>query len=396
MPEKPRFNRYPFWAPRFWAGMTLPVFWRLAARNRFRIHPLRMPMAGIIASFGVVNSLLAAWQKRRYGKRIADTEIQPPIFILGHWRSGTTYLHELLSLDERFVTPTTFQVYNPHHFLITERLVTRWFPFIIPSRRPMDNMAVGLSSPQEDEWALCNLGTPSPYLRVAFPDEPAPFLEYFNLEGVAEPDLERWKESLRSFFAAVVCRGGERLVLKSPGHTGRIRHLLSLFPEAKFIHIVRNPYIVFPSTMRMWESFDRTQGFQLFHGKGLAEFVLEAHERIYEGFERDRGLLEPNQLFEMRYEDFVRTPVEHMRRLYDQLGLGGFDEALPKIEAHVAGQKDYKTNRFELTPEIESLVSTRWGKQIERYGYSASFSPEATATSSEGNQSEKCKVKSAE
>lgn len=367
--RKSRFNRYPFWAPRFWAGMTVPVFWRLAARNRFRIHPLRIPMAVFIGEFALFNSLLAVLQRRRYGEKIAATTIQPPIFILGHWRSGTTYLHELLSLDERFTTPTTYQVYGPHHFLISERVVTKWFPFLSPATRPMDNMAVGLNSPQEDEWALCNLGAPSPYLRVAFPDEPAPYLEYFNLEGLDDAAIGQWQATLRNFLAAVVCKNDKRLVLKSPGHTGRIRRLLELFPQAKFIHIVRNPYIVFPSTMRMWESFDRTQGMQLFHGRGLAEFVLEAHNRIYEGFERDRGLLGPDQLFEMKYEDFVRDPHEHMRRIYDELSLGGFADVSPKIEAHVASKKDYQTNRFELTQEIIDLVSQRWARHVEKYGY---------------------------
>jgi hypothetical protein len=195
-------------------------------------------------------------------------------------------------------------------------------------------------------------------------------MEYFNLAGVSESARQEWKKTLKQFLAAVVLRNGKRLVLKSPGHTGRIRYLLELFPNAKFIHLVRNPFIVFPSTMRMWESFDRTQGFQLFHGRKLAEFVIEAHRRIYEGFERDRGLLGDDQLFEMKYEDFVREPVSHMQRIYNELALGEFDGALPRIEAHVARQKDYQTNRFELSSEIETLVADNWADHIERYGYS--------------------------
>jgi hypothetical protein len=375
MPSKERFNRYPFWAPRFWAGMTWSVFAGLLSRNRYRVHPLRWPMAAFIAEFAAANSLLAKRQQRLYGEQIAATAIEPPIFILGHWRSGTTYLHELLSLDERFTTPTTFQVYNPHHFLISERTVSKYFPFIVPSVRPMDNMKVGIGSPQEDEWALCNLGAPSPYLRVAFPNDPPPSLEYFNFEGLPEEAIRAWQRSFREFLASVVCRNDKRLVLKSPGHTGRIARLLELFPQARFIHLVRNPYIVFPSTMRMWESFDRTQGFQPFRGAGLAEFVLEAHERIYAGFERDRHLLGEHQLCEVRYEEFVREPTRHMREIYERLELGGFEETLPKIEAHVAAQKSYKTNRFEISPEIEAQVDRHWAGHVERYGYAGSAKP---------------------
>src|SRR6478736_5238392 len=38
-----------------------------------------------------------------YSKKIKRTIItKPPIFILGHYRSGTTYLHKLMAYTERF------------------------------------------------------------------------------------------------------------------------------------------------------------------------------------------------------------------------------------------------------------------------------------------------------
>ena len=82
----------------------------------------------------------------------------PPIFILGHWRTGTTLLHEFMIRDERFGYPTTYECMDPNHFLLTEGLFTRWLNFLVPTHRPMDNMKAGFDRPQEDEFALCMLG----------------------------------------------------------------------------------------------------------------------------------------------------------------------------------------------------------------------------------------------
>ncbi len=57
-----------------------------------------------------------------YGGRIARAAIQPPIVVLGHWRSGITHLHNLLALDERFAAPRYSQVLIPDTFLTGEHL----------------------------------------------------------------------------------------------------------------------------------------------------------------------------------------------------------------------------------------------------------------------------------
>src|SRR5687768_18104609 len=43
-----------------------------------------------------------------------------------------------------------------------------------------------------------------------------------------------------------------RSILKSPPHTCRVPTLLRLFPDARFVHIVRDPYAVYPSTLHLW------------------------------------------------------------------------------------------------------------------------------------------------
>ncbi len=186
-----------------------------------------------------LNTGLGACQHVVYGRRVARTQIkEDPIFVIGHWRSGTTLLHELLALDDRFTFPSSMACFSPHHFLFVEPYAQRWLAWLLPSHRSMDNVPLAWDSPQEDEFALCNLGIGSPYGTIAFPNRPPQSEEYFDLETLSAEARERWQQRLLWFLKQVTLRHPKRLVLKSPPHTFRIRVLLEMFPDARFVHIV--------------------------------------------------------------------------------------------------------------------------------------------------------------
>jgi hypothetical protein len=100
----------------------------LLRREDFRVAPAYWPRALWITTASLGNSLLARLAERRYGEAIASTGVEAPVFILGHYRSGTTYLHELLAADPRFTLPNRFETFNPRTFLLTE-------PWLAPSSR---------------------------------------------------------------------------------------------------------------------------------------------------------------------------------------------------------------------------------------------------------------------
>jgi len=361
-----------FWAMRFLDGMNFGAWVRLLVRNRFAVAPRRIGMALIVTSVTLMNSVLWFVQHLVYGRRLARTRIEhAPIFILGHWRSGTTLLHELLVSDPRHTFPTSFQCFSPNHFLISSWLFRRCLWFLLPAQRPMDNMPLGFDRPQEDEFALCNLGAGSPYTTIAFANRPIQDQEYLDFEGVSAHALDRWKRIFVWFLKCVTLRDPRRIVLKSPPHTGRIRVLLELFPEARFVHIVRDPYVLFPSTQNMWRRMYRRDGLQKPHYRDLEERIFKTFDRMYAAFERDRPLIGPGRYCEVRYEDLVADPIGQMRKIYDGLELGEFDGALPALETYVAGQKGYKTNRYEISPELRDQITRRWSSFIERYGYGA-------------------------
>lgn len=367
---KPIGSRVWPWSPRFWHGMRTSVWFSLVRRNRFRVSPSRWAMAGIITFFSPLNSALALMQRGLYGRRLRRRQIEhDPIFVIGHWRSGTTLLHELLVLDERFTYPDSYAVFAPDHFLVSAWLLKPLLWPLIPSHRPMDNMLSAWHLPQEDEFALCTMGLRSPYNTIAFPNEPPQDQNYLTFDGVGPGDVAAWQAGLLEFVKRITLRSGKPPVLKSPPHTGRVRVLLDLFPRARFVHISRDPAVLFASTVNLWKRLYETQGLQHPRFEGLEEHVLDSLERMYAAYERDRLTVPHGQLCEIRYEDLVARPLEIMRRVYDEIELGGFETVRPKLDAYFAAKADYKTNKYSLSPQWRDAVARRWAGYAERFGY---------------------------
>jgi hypothetical protein len=357
--------------PRMWQGCDLPAWLRLLLRNRCAVQPAYWYIAAIVTGVSVLHSSLRFLQDALFGPRIARTPIRhAPLFIVGHWRTGTTLLHELLILDQRHAYPNTYQCLEPNHFLLTERLLTRTLPFLMPSHRPMDNMTAGWDRPQEDEFALCMMGQPSPYLTIAFPNHPPQDQEAFDLQRLPPRARAAWKEAYLHYLRTLTFNDPRRLVLKSPTHSCRIKVLREMLPDARFVHIVRDPYVVFASTVNLWKSLYRTHGLQRPTFAGLEEHVFNTFTYLYATLQEGKRLLPPRRFHELRYEDLVRDPIAEMRRLYEALELGEFERVVPRLRGYLAANAGYQTNRYHpLTPELQAEIARRWGEVIRRYGY---------------------------
>ena len=370
MPTTQKFHAYPWWSPRFWHGMPLRVWLPLVAEHHARASLTRWGLMATITAAAAFNSTAEALSTARFQRRLqSPPSTPPPLFIIGHWRSGTTLLHELLMLDDRFCCPNTYQCFAPGHFLLTESFMTAAIGWMIPSKRPMDDVAAGWDRPQEDEFALMNMGAPSPYRRMAFPVTSPDVPVALDLSGLAPADLVRWQGTLRRFLGMLAVADPRRPVLKSPPHTARVGVLAGMFPEARFLHVVRDPFVVFASTMRLWRSLHDVQGLQVDPGDRLERYVFAAFEEMYAAFERDRATLPEGCLHEIRYEDLVADPVGRLAEAYERLGLEDFARVRGPLEDHARTMKRYRTNTYNHDPRIVAEVARRWRPFIDRYGY---------------------------
>jgi omega-hydroxy-beta-dihydromenaquinone-9 sulfotransferase len=352
-------------------GCSLAALWKILASNNFRVHPAYWSDGLIDLMFAGANSSLGTIQRLFYGRAVAGVKLaDDAVFIIGHWRTGTTFLHEMLALDPRLRTPTNYECLAPHHFLLTSRWLKSWSSFTLPRTRPPDQMRVTWDSPQEDEFALCNLGVPSPYATIAFPNHPPQNSAYLELDALPEHELDRWQKTLCRFLKQLSYARPGRLVLKSPTHTFRLPTLARMFPQARWINIVRNPFAVFPSTVRLWRSLYAKYGYQKPSYDGLEAYVLETFARMHERLEATRSLVGAGVLVDVRYEDLVRAPMPTMRHLYAELQLGDFGQVQPAIKSYLADRSGYVPNRHTVDPPWDNEIRRRWKPYFDRYGYS--------------------------
>jgi hypothetical protein len=365
-------KKLSFFHVRNWMGMPFGVWQRVLRENGFKVEPSRLLQAIRLTVFSGINTGLHWADRLVYDRPVARKPApQPPLFIVGHWRTGTTLLHELMVFDKQFGYPTTYQVMTPHHFLISEGFVPLLLRHALPARRPMDNMEMGFDRPQEDEFAFCNLGLPSPYIRWLFPNTKAGD-GTLDLYDLTEEQRRKWVAGLARLLRRLAFRDPRRQVLKSPTHTARVGVLAKEFPGSQFVHIVRDPRAVFPSTVHTWKQLWDSVGFQVPTFAGIEEYVLDTFETMYRAFERDRASLGEKQLYELKYEDLIRDPVGEVGKVYERLGLEGFEKARPKLEAFAAKSKSFKTNKHDLPDDLRQRLADRWRGYCERYGYDLS------------------------
>lgn len=355
-----------------WTGVRLVPWIQRLAKHGFRIAPSRIPRALFITVSSAVGEVLAFMQWFIWGFAINQSTIEShPIIIVGHWRSGTTLLHELLACDQRLCAPTTAQCACPSHFVLSEQFAHDWLGALLPEHRPMDQMPMGYHKPQEDELALCNLGVPSPWWAVAFPNEPIPDSDYKELENVTSLSRQQWIRAWTTFLRHIQYEHRGRLLLKNPLHSYRIPLITEIFSETHFVHIVRDPYELVPSCLHFWKTMFDQYGLQQATCERLEDEVfssiLAMHQRLTDTWDQ----LSSTSRLRIRYDHLVQHPIRTLRKLYSHFQWPGVADALPKWEAYLIGQQDYQPNKHTLDNRLRDRITTQLAAVIRQYEYSS-------------------------
>jgi hypothetical protein len=243
--------------------------------------------------------------------------------------------------------------------------------FFMPKRRPMDSVEWNLRSPQEDEFALCIASGKSPCMGWVFPRRQEHYDRYLTFRGVSPEEVACWREAFLMFLKKLTWKYGRPLVLKSPPHTCRIRMLLDIFPHARFVHIQRNPYAVFPSSKWTFQVNYDLHRVQRLRPDQLDEWVLRQYRTMYEVFFEERKLIPLGNLVEVRFEQLEEDPLGQLRHIYAVLGLPDFGLVEPALRRYVDSITGYKKNQFpELAPALRQRIAHEWRPCFEEWGYS--------------------------
>lgn len=352
-------------------GITAGTWWRMLCENGFRVSPRYWPRAAEITLLSLANSAGSRFEQLVFGRRWVRAIVEPPIFVLGFWRSGTTHLHNLLNVDPRFACPTTFQVLCPSTFLTTEWLLASLLSPLMPRSRPMDNVRYDLHGPQEDEFAIAALCGLSPYLGWAFPDKYEHYLRYLTLRTATPAELQQWQTALAGFAGKLSWKSGRPIVFKTPAHTARIDLLLQMFPGARFVHIHRDPYVVFQSMRHLMKTLLPLIRLQAGDIPDLDDRILRLYAEVYGAFAEQQPHVPRAQFHELPFEKLEADPVGEMRRLYAELSLPNFDEVEPALRRYVNSLSGYKKNvHAPLAAPLREKVAGAWRPYFERWGYS--------------------------
>ena len=251
-------------------------------------------IAGIFEIFNL-------WERIRLRNQLKRTSPkEPPIFIIGFWRSGTTLLHNLLCHDPHAAYTTTFQVVFPHTTITQAWWLKKIINVLLPPNRPFDNVSMDMDFPQEDEYGLAALQPFSFYNIFNFPrDFDRIYKDELYIQNLKAGDLSKWKYNFSLLIKkALLNTGGKRYISKNPCNLARIELLLSLYPNAKFIFIFRNPYKVAESLYRfILAIFPGTQ-LQKVPADFTREKIVKMYAEIMNFYFHSKHLIPEDQLIE--------------------------------------------------------------------------------------------------
>ena len=348
---------------------------RLLAQNGFHIRPDRIPQTLYLTLTSLLLSPFALAEALIYARPIKNTKIEKgPLFVIGHWRSGTTYLQNVLSRDPQFAW------FDPvHTTTFSNCLLLGWFvgpaqKKLLVGARPMDNLRYALDLPMEEVFAQANISTNAIIHMLTFPRLFKRYFETAFVTTLPEKEKRDWYRSYRYIIKKMTyAAGGKQLILKSPDNTCRVGVLLEEYPDAKFINIHREPYVTIMSTINMFrmemEAFSLNDPPEGDLQEMLEDSIIEIFERMYRGLFALQETLPEGVIYDISYDDFVKEPVGSLGDIYSGLGIGGFDEARPRFEQYIESLGDYKKNRFELYERLRRKINAKLGFYFEHYGY---------------------------
>ncbi|MCA0933341.1 sulfotransferase [Lutimonas saemankumensis] len=302
-----------------------------------------------------------------------ETPDHAPIFIIGHWRSGTTHLHNILCQDHQMGYVNTFQsVFPDTLFNRMGRFLFEGFAkILIPGVRKGDNVTLGTHLPQEEEFAL---GDKIPVCFYYFWMFPRSILKFYNhfirFKNIDSFKVNSWKNDYRLLVnKALKETGGKIFLSKNPPNTGRIVEILEMYPNARFIHIHRNPIEVYLSTRNFFDKMLPHLQLQTISSSDLDEHIITLYRLLMKDYLEHKKLIPVGNLIELRFDKLESEPMSCIKSIYNGLNLNGYDRAKPYIEEYLSSKKNYKKNKHYINEDLMEKIKSEWGFTMKEWDY---------------------------
>ena len=291
-----------------------------------------------------------------------EQDVKEPVFIVGNFRSGSTFLHRLLTKDDQSTSFTSFELYMAPS--VVGRKFYRWLLKINyaignPARwviglfnRIVEKEAymhkIGLEEAEEDGQVLFHVW--SSFDLLAFFPFPKLIKKYIYYDDqvpadVKKRDMDYYSEIVRKH---IYSHGGKRYISKNPSYSPKVKTLHQYFPDAKFINIVRNPLQVIPSTISLYSKHCQTYG-DPENEYNLQESVIEHSKHWYLYPHQYLKSLPSNQYVRVLYKDLIADPEGTIRDIYQRFNFEIRPEFAEILRTEAEKAKSYKSkHRYSL------------------------------------------------
>lgn len=349
-------------------GATPGIILRLIRLSWLQLTVRGLTILGMSLLVSMMGTPIRWWESWRYRSRLNKIQIKAPIFILGFPRSGTTHLMYVLARDPAFQYCQTWMAMGPGIMLTFGTIMRKIATWVLPSRRPMDGMPMAADLPVEEEFALGNMTIASMVHGMYLPS----MIEKWFAKTVFLQDSKikkQWKKAHQMLLRKLTLLQPDKTLLnKSPFDTARIDAILECYPDARFIHIARDPRRVYASNRNLYRDVLPHIALQDWDNKIIDQFIRQSYPSIYQRYVDTKSRLAPSQLIEIHHEDFIRTPVAVVQRIYAWLDI-------PDVHSRMVLYNDlklptsYQNNPYTLSAIEERNIEAEWEIGFRLFGY---------------------------
>jgi len=308
---------------------------------------------------------------RKFVKRYH--RLSRPVIFIGMPRSGTTIVFEQFVRFSEFGWITNYSARFP-----------KW-PIVNILRLFLDNSFIRLrgSKQQYGGWSFLRSLLPKPQEAYPFWEEycGSEFLWKFDLQGDGLSDAARDKVS-SVLNSTIRYQGKSRLAAKLTGPS-RIDYLRTLFPDAIFVHVIRDGRAVVDSLLRVdfwrdkggldkpfWNNALSDNDIEEWDARGRAPVVLAAIEwrNVIVCTRREGASLDDKSYMEVRYEDFVENPSAVLHSLYEATGTSVPSWAAGKVDT-LTPLSNMNKKYLDRSDEDIKQMDIIMGELLENLGY---------------------------
>lgn len=287
----------------------------------------------------------------------ANRALQPPIVIVGGWRTGTSFLFRLLGTDPRLRAPLAVELSRPWKIAssaIDERDAILAKLDAVPNPLEILNPTLRIVhdyGPRLPEECVVALGTDMQSWGLPATVRLESYPRWLETQDFA-PTYEQYRRVLQLLDDG----DGRRFVLKAPAHTPELANLVKAFPGATIIHLHRDLVETIASGCSLFGVFRSTYSDDV-DPLDIGRFQTDQTElwlrRAWDF--RSSPEAERAKLVDVAYSDLVSSTAAVLERIYEAAEMeppgdtgrfvAAYHEARPR---HEHGRHDYSPEDFGL------------------------------------------------